>query len=67
MSAAVGFFILAFLVSAGLVFFALCHGDRVKTGFRVPGVQLFLSYQRDGSKQPASDGRSSTSPPDRSG
>ena len=47
MSVAMGFFILAFIAFAGIVFFALCRGDQVKTGFQVPGVQLFLSYRRN--------------------
>ena len=49
MSGAVGFCILAFLVVvfAGIVIFALRHGDQVKTGFQVPGVRLFLSYRRN--------------------
>ena len=49
MSAAGGFYILVLLVCAGfaVVFFALRHGDQVKTRFQVPGVQLFLSYRRN--------------------
>ena len=64
MSPVDGFYMLGVVVM-GVVLFALWRGDQVKTGFRIPGVQLFLSYRRDGSKQPASDGRLSTGPLDR--
>ena len=49
MSAVGGFYILVMLICAGfvVVFFALRHGDQVKAGFQVPGVQLFLSYRRN--------------------
>ena len=49
MSAAGGFYILVMLVCAGIVvvLFALWHGDQVKTGFQVLGVQLFLNYRRN--------------------
>ena len=46
-----GFYILVMLtLLAGFV--ALCsslcwHGDQVKAGFQLPGVQLFLSYRRN--------------------
>ena len=49
MSVSGGFYILVMLICAGfvVVLFALRHGDQVKTGFQVPGVQLFLSYRRN--------------------
>ena len=50
MSVAGGFYILVMLsLYAGfvVVLFVLQHGDQVKAGFQVPGVQLFLSYRRN--------------------
>lgn len=40
-----GFFMLIFFFTF-VVIFALCRGDRVKTGFRFHGAELFLSYWR---------------------
>ena len=43
MTLTAGFFTLI-VVFIFVFIFALCRGDRVKTGFRFHGAELFLSY-----------------------
>ena len=45
MNLTTGFFTLI-VVFTFVVIFALCRGDRVKTGLRFRGAELFLDYWR---------------------